>query len=192
MILRKTNHSTAILINLLNSVLKICLLHDSNNPLLHLACQRGNHAMVEILLAQHHFQHEIYRQQPSTKNMPLHEATLRCNAQIVEMLIQKVSRDELFKALTDNKCHNKDELSLFHIACRDNHCDIVKMFFDSIEQNDAKLVILANSMGKTHKSPKHYACQGGDEQVVALLKEHKAVITSNEYDTFPIHVVARY
>ena len=167
-------------------------MRNSENPLLHLASQSGNVAMVEILLAQEEFKHEIILQHPSTKNTPLHEATLSGNAQIIEMLLQEIGKDELFDVLTDKECHNKDEMSPFYIACRDNHFDIVKKFFDSIEQNYVKLEVLANSRGKKQKSPLHYACQGGDEQIVALLKEHTAVITSNENGTFPIHVVARY
>ena len=168
------------------------MLRDSGNPVLHLASQSGNLAMVEILLAREEFKHEISFKHPSTKNTPLHEATLSGNAQIVDKLLELIHQDELFKSLTDKECHNQDEMSPFHIACRDKHFDIVKKFFDRIEQNDKKLDVLANSRGKKQKSPLHYACQGGDKRIVALLKEHKAVITSNENGTFPIHVVARY
>ena len=148
--------------------------------------------MVEILLAREEFQHEISLQHPSTRNTPLHEATLSGNSEIVDMLIKKIDKDELFKVLTDKECHNKDEISPFHVACRDKHFDIVKKFLDAIDQNEVKLEVLANSRGEKQKTPLHYACQGGDEQIVALLKEHKAKITWNDNGTFPIHVVARY
>ena len=167
-------------------------MRNSENPLLHLASQSGNVAMVEILLAREEFKHEIILHHPSTNNTPLHEAALSGNAQIIEMLIQEISKDELFNVLTDKECHNKDEMSPFHIACRDKHFDIVNKFFDSIEQNDVKLVVLANSRGKKQKTPLHYACRGGDKRIVALLKKHTAVITWNDNGTFPIHVVARY
>ena len=147
--------------------------------------------MVEILLAREEFKHEINLPHPSTKNTPLHEATLSGNSEIVEVLINKISEDELYKALTEEEYYNKDEMSPFHIACRDKHIHIVKKFFDAIDQVD-KLKNLANSKGKKKKTPLHFACQGGDKEIVDLLIKHKAVITSNENGTFPIHVVAKY
>ena len=147
--------------------------------------------MVEILLAREEFKHEIHLQHPSTKNTPLHEATLSGNAEIVDMLINKISEDELYKALNDKEYYNKDEMSPFHIACRDKHIHIVRQFFHAIKQAD-KLKNLANSKGKKKKTPLHFACQGGDKEIVELLIKHKAVITSNENGTFPIHVVAKY
>ena len=148
--------------------------------------------MVEILLDREEFKHQNNVQHPSTKNTPLHEATLSGNDQIVEMLIRQISEDELFKILTDKEHYNKDEMSPFHIACRDKYSDIVEKFFDGIGCNNEKLEKLANSKGKKQKSPLHFACQGGDEKIVKLLVDQKAVITSNENGTFPIHVVAKY
>ena len=93
--------------------------------------------MVKILLDQKVFQDDIQRQHPSTKNSPLHEATLSGNADIVDILIKRIGgKDKLFKALTDKECQNSDEMSPIHIACRDKHFDIAKKFFDCINQND--------------------------------------------------------
>ena len=152
--------------------------------------------MVKILLRQKEFHSDILRQHPSTKNSPLHEATLSGNADIVDILIEEIgSKDELFKALTDKKYQNCDEMSPIHIACLDKHIGIAEKFFENIknvdgtDQNDK---VLANSMGKKQKSPLHYACQGGSKRIVELLLKHNADITSNENGTFPIHITARY
>ena len=176
------------------------MLHGSENPLLHLACHSGNIAMVELLLERKEFQLEILQQHPSTNNTPLHEATLSGNTQIVEKLLEHVNQDQLFEALTEKKFQNKDEMSPFHIACRDGFIYLVEKFFNTIDQNVTDLKKLANFKGKKDKSPLHYACQGGGgseeeekrKDIVKLLKRHKAEITRNENNTFPIHVVARY
>ena len=90
------------------------------------------------------------------------------NAEIVNELIQKYSKKELFKVLTEKEYRNVEEPSPLHIACRRGHLEIVELFFERIEQITSNLKILANATGKKHKTPLHYACECGDERVMRM------------------------
>ena len=112
--------------------------------------------MVKMLIERKEFEHQIRLSHPETGNTPLHEVSLCGNAEIVNELIQKYSKEELFKVLTEKEYQNVEESSPLHIACRKGQLEIVELFFGRIEQNTSNLKILANATGKKRKTPLHY------------------------------------
>ena len=148
--------------------------------------------MVKVLIERKEFEHQIRLSHPETGNTPLHEASLSGNAEIVNELIQKYSKQELFKVLTEKEYQNVEESSPLHIACRKGYFEIVELFFERIDKKTSNVKILANATGKKRKTPLHYACEYGDESVIALLKSSGASILRNENGSYPIHVAAQY
>ncbi len=126
----------------------------------------------------------------SSNSTPLHEATNSGNQNIVKLLLEKYEQPELLCVLSEEEGQNKEGLTPFHIACLEKHYEIVNMFFQSVPEESK--VKLANALGDKKKTPLHFACRGGDSQIVQLLCDNGAKSLPNENDTYPIHVAAHF
>ena len=146
--------------------------------------------MVTILLSDEQFQDEIRRKHPTSKNTPLHEASLCGHFETVDKLIKKIRGRKSFIDLGDITCQNSNAMSPFHIACLKGHTNIVKIFFECTKTKERE--ILANDCGKKLKSPLHFACEKGNKDIISMLKINGATLEKNIKGTLPIHVAAKY
>ncbi len=106
-------------------------------------------------------------------------------------MVELYDQEELINVLCDEEGQNMEGLTPVHIACQEKRLEILSYFFDHFEDIENKNKI-ANAKGIHKKTPLYFACQGGDIKIVNLLESNEADKSSNENNTFPIHVAARF
>ena len=166
------------------------MVNSSGASALHLACKRGNHHAVTILLR---CQNIYVCMKDKSKDTPLHEACANGHATIVDELMQHLIKkypiSMVVKVILKNK--NKDLQTPLHLACKKG-CDvvvhnIVKHFGES------SLRVLMEVEGKKRKTPLHLACEGRHVKVIhKLLSNYTNVSAPGEYEGTCLHTAAKY
>ena len=172
---------------------------DRSTPL-HLACQHGNIAAVDLLLASDWIQVNATDLAGDT---PLHKACLSGETAITEKILTKLKKTNRTKHL--ELLDNYANLTPMHIACREGHAKIVGLFlkFGFDLSSTAKTVDffgfdLSSTPGPDNGSnytstPLHLACESGKEQIVAMLVCKGAdVLSEREGKITAVHIAAKH
>ena len=150
---------------------------------LHLACQRGNLAAVQILLENDNID---ITASDDNKDTPLHEAALNGVVAVVEAILQRMKRDGSVQLQLPN-----DELQTpIHIACREGHSDIVKLMLQYGFEQRRELV---NAQDNEYNTPLHLACESGSDEIVRVLLLNGADLYARKIeDICPIHIACKF
>lgn len=152
---------------------------DYSTPL-HLACQHGNIAAIDLLLASDRIEVNATDLAGDT---PLHKACLSGETAIVEKILAKLKKTNRTKHL--KLLDNYAKLTPMHIACREGHAKIVDLFlkfgFDLSRLN----------IGSNYSTPLHLACESGKEQIVAMLVGAN-VFSEREGKITAAHIAAKH
>ena len=169
---------------------------DRSTPL-HLACQHGNVAAVDLLLASDRIQVNATDLAGDT---PLHKACLSGETAIAEKILAKMKKTNRIKQVL----YNHADLTPMHIACREGHAKIVDLFlrFGFDLSSTAKTVDFFGfdlsstpgpDIGSNYSTPLHLACESGKEQIVAMLVCKGAdVLSEREGKITAVHIAAKH
>ena len=108
---------------------------------LHLACQRGNHIAVSILLRSNDIEVCIADKNNDT---PLHEACFNGRDKIVENLMLDLELEDPASVPVKANAKNCTLQTPLHLACREGHSVVVNCILKHIPEFD-KRSILTNS-----------------------------------------------
>ena len=171
---------------------------DHSTPL-HLACQHGNIAAVDLLLASDRIE---VNATASAGDTPLHKACLSGETAIAEKILAKLKKTNRTKHL--ELLDNYANLTPRHIACREGHAKIVDLFlkFGFDLSSTAKTVDFFGfdlsstprpDIGSNYSTPLHLACESGKEQIVAMLVCKGAdVLSEREGKITAVHIAAKH
>ena len=144
---------------------------------LHMACNRGNRAAVEVLLLQENININIQDKQQDT---PLHDACLLGDPWIVEKLLDRGA---------DVLVSNDENVIPLHIACQEGYTDIVNMMLRKRFDERSKML---NTYDNEYNYPLHLACRSGCVEIVKVLFLNNAdPSVVKEGGLTPIHIAAR-
>ena len=150
-----------------------------------MACQAGNLHGVKVLLKERNIDINV---QDSNGDTPLHEACVRGEDEIVELLLKfkpHGAEDKVKIQLVKNHLG----LTPFHLACREGHRYIAERLLTFAEQPS----LLVKEEDKEGATALHVACQKDQHEIVEFLLEKKAEISARKNDGMtPVHVAAKY
>ncbi|KAK7476823.1 hypothetical protein BaRGS_00031905 [Batillaria attramentaria] len=137
---------------------------------LHVACHKGNRAVVVSLLRMSP-NPDVQDRDGATA---LHMACERGDYAIVSLLIMAGANKE-----AEDKKHTR----ALHVACRNGHTDIIKYLLGSDCDKEAR--------DEQQWTPLHWACENGKEAAVSPLLEVGANIEAEDISGFrPLHVAS--
>ncbi|KAK7443154.1 hypothetical protein BaRGS_00040474 [Batillaria attramentaria] len=147
---------------------------------LHVACHKGNRAVVASLLSRSPNPDVQLSKSPNLDVQDrdgataLHMACERGDYAIVSLLIMAGANKE-----AEDKKHTR----ALHVACRNGHTDIIKHLLGSHCDKEAR--------DEQQWTPLHWACENGKEAAVSLLLEAGANIEAEDKSGFrPLHVAS--
>lgn len=149
---------------------------------LHLACQRANYPAVKALLESEYIDVSI---PDDNQDTPLHEACLSGDQRIVELLLQRMKKENATLLL-----QNDEKQTPLHVACSEGHTEIVKLILQYGFQQRKDLVTAQDNEFST---PLHLACENGNEEIVHILLLNGADIhAAKNEEISPLHLAARH
>ena len=155
---------------------------DGSTPL-HLACQRGNHIAVEVLLKAQGIRLD---EKDKSQRTPIHEACLRGHKGVVDELRKKGARI----TLKDGKGHTP-----LHLCCIDGHVAVAETLlnedFADAPITDDEEGDLVNAQDLEGNTALLMACKSGNLKLVELLAARTDVSLTNDEGLNPLHVAAQ-
>ena len=116
---------------------------------------------------------------------PLHEACRSGNVEVLKKLIKHIPQ-KLVIELKAQK--NKADMTLMHIASLEGHFEVIKFILQDTEDRHS----LANAKDCRQRTPLHFACESGEENIVDLLINNGASSSSDKHGTYPMHIAAHF
>ena len=152
-----------------------------------MACQRGNHAAVSVLLRSNDV---IVNIKDDNNDTPLHEACLNGFHEIVENLLTRMKLEDPDNMDIDPQ--NNESQTPLQLACREGHVDVVKAIL--LHAGDfQKREKLTKSRDNEQNTALHLACESGNEEIVSILIVNGAELSAVKLeDVTPMHIAARY
>ena len=156
---------------------------------LHLACQRGNHIAVSVLLRSNDIDTCVTDKNNDT---PLHEACLSGYDKIVEKLMQRLELEDPTSVAVKANLKNYELQTPLHLACREGYNEVVNCILKHIPEF-GKRSILTKTRDNEENTPLHLACESGKEEIVRILVLNGADLMSVRRECVsPMHIAARY
>ena len=156
---------------------------------LHLACQRGNHSAVNVLLRCNDIDVSKVDKNGDT---PLHEACLNGYDRIVEKLMQRLELEDAESVATKANIQNSELQTPLHLACREGHSEVVNSILKHIPDFNLR-VILTQTRDNEESTPLHLACESSRDEIVRILVLNGADLLAVKLDDVaPMHIAARY
>ena len=156
---------------------------------LHLACRRGNHDAVSILLRCKNI--DVCKQD-NNNCTPLHEACNNGHVAIVDELIRHLKENYPDSVVDKVILQNKELQTPLHLACEEGHDEVVNNILVHFG-NSSQRVKLMGKEDKNKRTPLHLACENEQKKVVCTLVENNDDVSAvGECGITCLHIAACY
>ena len=156
---------------------------------LHLACQRGNHVAVSILMQCN----EVDAcKEDKNGNTPLHEACRNGHVKIVNELMQHFKVSDLPNVARYANLQNSELHTPLHLACREGHKEVVNSIFMHIPDSNQRIIL---TQARDHEgcTPLHLACENSQKEMIHMLVSNGADLLAVKQDQVcSMHIAASY